>query len=62
MVRIGNKEIPENKNIRVALSHIYGFGKKFGPKSLSRQVLEESNISPFVKVHDLTPEQVNLIE
>jgi small subunit ribosomal protein S13 len=61
MVRIGNKEMPKNKNIRVALSYIYGFGKKFGPKSPSRQVLEELNINPLAKVHDLVPEQVNLI-
>src|SRR3954469_1529454 len=61
MVRIGNKEMPKNKNIRVALSYIYGFGKKFGPKSPSRQVLEELNINPLAKVHELAPEQVNLI-
>ena len=41
MVRIGNKEMPKNKNIQAALSYIYGFGKKFGPKSPSRQILEE---------------------
>ena len=61
MVRIGNKEMPKNKNIRVALSYIYGFGKKFGPKSPSRKLLEELNINSFVKVHDLTPEQINLV-
>jgi small subunit ribosomal protein S13 len=61
MVRIGNKEMPENKNIRVALSYIYGFGKSFGPTSPSRKILEELNINPFVKVRDLTSEQINLI-
>jgi small subunit ribosomal protein S13 len=58
---IGNKELPKNKNIRVALSYIYGIGKKFGPKSPSRQILEKSNINPFTKVRDLTYEQINLI-
>ncbi|CAG8591403.1 3582_t:CDS:1, partial [Ambispora leptoticha] len=61
MVRIGNKEVPENKNIRVALSYIYGLGKSFGPVSPSRQILEELNINPFVKVRDLSAEQINLI-
>jgi small subunit ribosomal protein S13 len=61
MVRISNKEMPENKNIRVALSYIYGFGKSFGPTSPSRKILEELNINPFVKVRDLTSEQINLI-
>ena len=58
---IGNKELPKNKNIRVALSYIYGIGKKFGPTSPSRKILEESNINPFTKVRDLTSEQVDLI-
>jgi small subunit ribosomal protein S13 len=61
MVRIGNKEMPERKNIRVALSCIYGLGKKFGPVSPSRRILEELNINPFNKVRDLTSEQINLI-
>ena len=55
MVNIGNKEMPKNKNIRVALSDIYG------PKSPSRKILEDLNINPFTKVRDLTSEQVNLI-
>jgi small subunit ribosomal protein S13 len=45
----------------VALSHIYGLGKKFGPASPSRQVLEELNINPLIKVSNLTSEQINLI-
>ncbi|CFW92873.1 30S ribosomal protein S13 [endosymbiont DhMRE of Dentiscutata heterogama] len=61
MVRIANKELPENKNVWVALSHIHGFGKKFGPTSPSRRILTELNINPLVKVRDLTPEQVNQI-
>lgn len=61
MVRIGNKEMPENKNIRVALSYISGFGKKFGPTSPSRQILEELDINPFTKVRDLSSEQINQI-
>ncbi|CAG8448505.1 19233_t:CDS:2 [Racocetra fulgida] len=61
MVRIGNKEIPENKNIWVALSYIHGFGKKFGPTSPSRRILAELNINPLVKVRDLTSEQISQI-
>src|SRR4051812_19075304 len=61
MVRIGEKEIPKNKNIRAALSYIYGFGKKFGPQSPSRKLLEKSNIDPLTKIRDLTFEQINLI-
>jgi small subunit ribosomal protein S13 len=61
MVRIGNKEVPESKNIRVVLSYIYGLGKKFGPTSPSRKILNELNINPFTKVRYLTSDQVNLI-
>ena len=45
----------------MALSYIYGFGKKFGPTSPSRRILTELNINPLVKVRDLTSEQVNQI-
>jgi small subunit ribosomal protein S13 len=61
MVRIGNKEMPDSKNIRVALSYIYGLGKNFGLVSPSRKILKELNINPFIKVRDLTSEQINLI-
>ncbi|CAH1762098.1 14213_t:CDS:2 [Entrophospora sp. SA101] len=60
-IRISNVNILTRKNIYVALSGIYGIGKKFKKKSRARQILEKLNINPFLKAKDLTDEQINLI-
>ena len=61
MAQIAMVELPANKNIYVALSYIYGIGKKFKKNSRSRKVLEKLNINPLLKVKDLNDEQVSLI-
>lgn len=61
MVRISNVNLPKQKNIYIALSYIYGVGKKFKKKSQARQILEKLNIDPFLKTENLTDEQINLI-
>ncbi|RHZ37564.1 ribosomal protein uS13 [endosymbiont GvMRE of Glomus versiforme] len=61
IVRIGNVSVPAQKNVYVALSTIYGIGKKFKKKSRARQVLEKLKIDPLAKTKDLTDEQINLI-
>ena len=61
MLRISNIELPANKNISVALSYIYGIGKKFKKNSRTRQILEKLNINPLLKVKDLNDEQISLI-
>jgi small subunit ribosomal protein S13 len=58
---IFNVDFPENKNISVALSCICGIGKKFKKNSRVRKVLEKLNISPLLKVKDLSNEQMTLI-
>ncbi|RHZ36326.1 ribosomal protein uS13 [endosymbiont GvMRE of Glomus versiforme] len=60
-VRIGNVNVLAQKNIRVALSGIYGIGKKFKKKSCARQILEKLKINPLMKTKDLTDDQINLI-
>ncbi|KLL03413.1 MAG: 30S ribosomal protein S13 [Mycoplasmataceae bacterium CE_OT135] len=60
-IRISNVNILTRKNIYVALSGIYGIGKKFKKKSRARQILEKLSINPFLKAKDLTDEQINLI-
>lgn len=56
MVRIGNKEIPGGKNILTSLTYIKGIGR-----SLSKKVVESSNIDWKVKVKDLTDDQISRI-
>lgn len=57
MPRIAGINIPENKQIEIALTHIYGIGR-----SLARKILAQTQIKPFLKAKDLTPEQINLLK
>ena len=56
MPRIAGVDIPKNKQTWVSLQYIYGIGP-----SLSRKILEKTNINADVKVSDLTEEEVNRI-
>jgi len=57
MPRIVGVNIPENKQIEIALTYIYGIGR-----SLSRKILNMANINPYVRAKDLTPEEVNRLK
>ena len=54
MARIAGVDIPGNKQVWVSLQYIYGIGN-----TLSKRILEETGISPEVKVNDLTEEEIN---
>ncbi len=54
MPRIAGINIPEQKQIERALTHIYGIGLVS-----SRKILREAGIDPYQHSSDLTPEQVN---
>jgi small subunit ribosomal protein S13 len=56
MVRIGNTEIPVNKNVVVALTRIYGIGK-----TLAEKAVDNANIKNQKKVCDLTEQEIKLI-
>ncbi len=56
MARIAGVDIPKDKRVEVSLCYIFGIG----PNS-SRRILEQTGISPDVKVKDLTDEEVNRI-
>jgi small subunit ribosomal protein S13 len=49
--------LPDEKNIEIALTYIYGIGLP-----LSRQILREANIDFFKKTKDLLPEELNRIK
>jgi len=53
MPRIAGVNIPEQKQIEVALTYVYGIGR-----SLSRKILIETKINPQAKASELTPEEV----
>lgn len=57
MPRIAGINIPENKQIEVALTYLYGIGL-----SLSRKILKEADVNPQAKSKDLTPAQINRLK
>jgi small subunit ribosomal protein S13 len=57
MPRIAGVNIPENKQIWIGLTYIYGIGR-----SLAWKILTESNINPFLKAKDLTAEEINRLK
>ena len=56
MARIAGVDIPKDKRVEIALRYIFGIGP-----TLSRRVLEQTGISPDIKVKDLTDDEVNRI-
>jgi len=57
MPRIIGINIPDNKQIGIALGYIYGIGRPSAAK-----VLAQANIAPTIKAKDLTPEQMKRLE
>jgi small subunit ribosomal protein S13 len=56
MARIAGVDIPKDKRVEVSLRYIFGIGP-----TLSRRILEQTGVSPDVKVKDLTDDEVNRI-
>lgn len=57
MPRIGGVNIPENKQILIALTYIYGVGL-----ALSKKILKESGIVQSRRTSELTAEEINKIK
>lgn len=57
MARISGVTIPDNKQIHIALTYVYGIGPKF-----SRDIIEHTKIDPTVRVKDLTDVEVSKIQ
>jgi small subunit ribosomal protein S13 len=54
MPRIAGVNIPENKQIEISLTYIYGLGL-----ALSKKILQETKIEPSTRASALKPEEVN---
>lgn len=57
MVRILGVDIPDNKNIEVSLTYIYGIGP-----FLAKKILEETKINSQKKAKELTSTEINAIK
>ena len=56
MARIAGVDIPRDKAVLIALTHIYGFGRV-----TSRKILDEANVDPRTAVRDLTDVELGRI-
>ena len=56
MPRIAGVDIPENKRVEIALTYIFGIGKK-----ISNDILSSANIDKTIKTSELTDEDVSAI-
>ncbi len=56
MARIAGVDIPNDKQVGVALGYIYGIGR-----TRSSKILGQTQIDPKVRVRDLTDDEVNRI-
>ena len=57
MARISGVTIPDNKQVWVSLTYIYGIGPKF-----SQTILTDAKIDPTVRVKDLTDAEIGRIQ
>lgn len=56
MARIAGVDVPDGKQVWIALQRLYGVGP-----TNSRQMLSRAGIEPHIKVKDLTEEQLSRI-
>ncbi|MCL4459383.1 MAG: 30S ribosomal protein S13 [Chloroflexi bacterium] len=56
MARIAGVDIPRDKRVEIALHYIYGIGP-----TLSKQILERTQVNPDTRVKDLTEEEIGRI-
>jgi len=57
MPRIAGVNIPENKQIEIALTYIYGIGR-----ALSRKILVEAEIDPNRRASEIKTEEINKVK
>jgi len=53
VARIAGVDIPKNKKVEFALPYIYGIGH-----TMAQQILEESDVDPQKRVHELSEEEL----
>jgi len=56
LARIAGVDVPDRKNVEIALTYIYGIGR-----SLSREILEKAGVDGTVRVKDLSSDEIGKI-
>lgn len=57
MARISGVTIPDNKQLHVALTYVYGIGPK-----ISQEIIDHTKIDPTIRVKDLTDTEISKIQ
>jgi small subunit ribosomal protein S13 len=57
MARISGVTIPTDKQIEIALTYVYGIGRKS-----SHDIVEKAKIDPTIRVKDLTDSEISKIQ
>ena len=57
MARISGVNIPDNKQVQISLTYVYGIGPKF-----SGDILRDAKVEPTVRVKDLTDAEISRIQ
>ncbi|MDO8592061.1 MAG: 30S ribosomal protein S13 [bacterium] len=57
MARLSGVNIPDNKQVHVALTYIYGIGPK-----ASADILSNAKVDPTVRVKDLTDDELSRLQ
>lgn len=57
MARISGVTIPDNKQVQIALTYVYGIGPKF-----SSDILTAAKVDPTVRVKNLTDSEISRIQ
>lgn len=57
MARLSGVTIPDNKQIQISLTYVYGIGPKF-----ARDILTNAKIDPTVRTKDLTDAEIGRIQ
>jgi small subunit ribosomal protein S13 len=57
MARISGVTIPDNKQVQIALTYIYGVGPKF-----AKDTLADTKIDPTIRVKNLTDAEISKIQ
>ena len=56
MARIKGVDIPNDKQVEIALTYIYGIGRQ-----LSNKILKDAKVNPDTKARDLTEDEISRI-
>lgn len=54
MARIAGVDLPREKRVEIGLTYIFGIGR-----SVSRQILDKTGVSPETRIKDLTEDEIS---